>query len=90
MSLDQLAGRYRHGACGDVQVSVTGNELEMRLAYGSLWDTRLAHLGNDVFECRLLRPEARDFMPGAWRAHFDVRDGDVLWLEDLNARYTKV
>jgi len=88
--LDKMAGRYQHKACGEAQVLLLKNKLEMRLAEGCLWDTELTHVGNDVFECRLLRPEARDFMPTAWRGRFEVKDGKVLWLEDINARYERV
>jgi len=88
--LENLAGRYRHDACGDVLIKMTGNGLEMQFMDGRLWDTQLTHIGNEVFECRLLRPEARDFMHGTWRARFEVRESKVLWLEDLNARYERV
>ncbi len=90
LPLERLAGCYRHAACGDAVVSIVDNIPEMQLANGRLWDTRLSHIGNDVFECRLLRPEARDFMSGTWRLHFEIQGGKVLWLEDLNARYYRV
>jgi hypothetical protein len=82
-----LAGRYRHDACGEVHVSLAGDGLEMRFTDGRLWDMRLTHIGDDVFACRFVRPEARDFTTATWRARFEVKDGKTLWLEDLNARY---
>jgi CubicO group peptidase (beta-lactamase class C family) len=88
--LEKLAGRYRHGACSEVQVTVIKKGLEMRFIDGRLWDTRLTHIGNEVFECRLLRSEARDFMFGSWRGRFEIKDGKVLWLEDINARYERI
>jgi CubicO group peptidase (beta-lactamase class C family) len=88
--LDRLAGTYRHDACGDVLISRAGRALDMRFADGRLWDIQMEHLGDDVFECRLRRPEARDFMAGTWRARFEVFDGAPAWLDDFNARYRRV
>jgi len=89
-ALEKLEGRYKHPACGQVEVMLRDENLEMRLLDGHLWHTRLHHLGNEVFECQFIDPAARDFMPSPWRLEFLVKDGKVTGIEDINAAYTRL
>jgi CubicO group peptidase (beta-lactamase class C family) len=89
LGLRPYVGRYRHPACGAVDIVEVDGNLQMRFAEGRLWTQELRPLGGDVFETRPVHATVGDYFPVPLRLRFDVRDGAVLSITDTQARYER-
>jgi CubicO group peptidase (beta-lactamase class C family) len=90
LPLDRYEGRYHHPACGELVVEAAGTELVLRMTDGRLWDTRLSHLGGNVFKAEFERISVRDYMPVPFRARFETVGNRVVAVEDQQARYLRL
>ena len=89
LPLAAYAGRYAHPACGPIEISVTGDGLELQFLDGRLWTMRLARAGGHVFTGRPVNPSVADYVPVPIRACFDVENGRVVALRDPQATYRR-
>jgi CubicO group peptidase (beta-lactamase class C family) len=89
LGLRPYVGRYRHPACGAVDIVEEAGGLQMHFADGRLWTQELRPLGGHVFETRPVHATVGDYFPVPLRLRFDVRDGAVLSITDSQARYER-
>ncbi len=88
--LAQLAGTYRRPGLGDLQVAEDGYRLRVDIIDGRIWDAILTHLGGNIFERQFEHIAVRDYTPVPTRMRFVIESGQVVRLEDGNAKWAKV
>jgi CubicO group peptidase (beta-lactamase class C family) len=90
LPLDAYTGRYRHPACGILDVRSGDGCLDLLLADGRIWDVRAWPVGGHVFRGSFVQTAVRDYAPADLPLRFDIVDGQVAGLTDTNAHYERL